>query len=82
MDPVFYTHFKANKKRLCEYPNLFNYVKDVYQYPGVAETVHIDHIKTHFYWTQIRMNPTRIVAAGPVTNMDYSEPHDRDRFSQ
>lgn len=78
-DAVYVGHFKCNLRRIVDYPNLWNYVKDVYQTDGVAETVSLDHIKRHYYQSHGEINPTRIVPAGPV--LDLAEPHDRGRFS-
>lgn len=77
-DPVYYSHFKCNKKLIVDYPQLSNYLRELYQYPGVAETVRFDHIKEHYYYSQSTINPTRIVPKGP--DMDLNLPHDRDRF--
>jgi len=77
-DPVYVGHFKCNLKRIADFPNLSNYVRDLYQYPDVAPTVHLDHIKKHYYGSHETINPTRIVPAGP--KIDFSIPHDRDRF--
>jgi glutathionyl-hydroquinone reductase len=74
-DPVYHGHFKCNRQKLSEFHNLWNYTLDLYQTPGVAETVHLDHIQTHYYWSHPQVNPTRIVPAGPA--IDYSQPHDR-----
>ena len=77
-DPVYVGHFKCNLRRIADYPNLSNYLRDLYQYPGVSETVNMDHIKNHYYRSHPSVNPTRIVAKGPLLN--YSAPHDRGRF--
>lgn len=77
-DSVYHGHFKCNLKRIADYPNLWNYLKDVYQYPGVKETCNLDHIKRHYYMSQTAVNPNRIVPKGPLLN--FEEPHDRDRF--
>jgi putative glutathione S-transferase len=74
-DPVYHGHFKCNKRRLVDYPNLWAYTRDLYQTPGVAETVDLDHIKRHYYVTHRRINPTGVVPRGPA--IDYTEPHDR-----
>jgi len=80
-DAVYHYHFKCNLKRILDYPNLPNYVRDLYQQPGVAETVNMDHIKRHYYGSQKRVNPTGIVPLGPVgPAVDFSAPHDRGRF--
>lgn len=78
-DPVYYGHFKCNLKRIVDYPNLFGYLRDLYQIPGVAETVNFDHIKRHYYFTHDDINPTRIVPIGPL--MDLTAPHDRAALS-
>lgn len=77
-DAVYFGHFKCNVRRIVDYPNLSNYLRDLYQVPGVAETVHLDHIKRHYYWSHVQINPTRIVPVGPV--LDLSAPHDRAKF--
>jgi putative glutathione S-transferase len=77
-DAVYYSHFKCNLRRIGDYPNLSNYTRDLYQVPGVAETVSIDHIKRHYYGSQRKVNPTGIVPLGP--ELDFSAPHDRERF--
>ena len=74
-DAVYYGHFKCNLKRIIDYPNLFGYLKDLYQQDGIAETVDFDHIKRHYYVTHDDINPTRIVPLGP--DQDFSSPHDR-----
>lgn len=77
-DPVYHGHFKCNLKRIVDYPNLWNYLKDLYQYPGIEETCNLEHIKRHYYESHTQINPTRIVPKGPLINL--KEPHDRDRF--
>ncbi|MDK3159194.1 glutathione S-transferase family protein [Kamptonema cortianum] len=77
-DAVYHGHFKCNIRRIVDYPNLWNYLKDIYQFPGVAETCNLDHIKRHYYKSHTHINPTRIVPKGP--DIDFNEPHDRDRF--
>jgi putative glutathione S-transferase len=77
-DPVYATHFKCNRHRLTEFDNLFNYTKDIYQKPGVAETCNMRHIKNHYYRSHPMVNPKRIVAQG--FEIDYAAPHNRDRF--
>jgi glutathionyl-hydroquinone reductase len=74
-DLVYYVHFKCNLRRIVDYPNLWNYLKDLYQQPGVKETCNIDHIKRHYYKSHPKVNPTRIVPKGPVINFD--EAHNR-----
>jgi glutathionyl-hydroquinone reductase len=61
---------------LVDYPNLWGYLRDLYQYPGVAETVHMDHIKAHYYRSHPTINPTGVVPAGP--EVDLGAPHGRD----
>jgi glutathionyl-hydroquinone reductase len=78
-DAVYYSHFKCNLRRIIDYPNLSNYLRDLYQQPGVAETVNLDHIKRHYYGSQRHVNPTGIVPVGPA--LDFSAPHDRGRFA-
>ncbi len=78
-DPVYVGHFKCNKRRIADYPNLSNYVRDLYQVPGIKETVNLTHIKRHYYGSHATINPTGIVPLGP--EIDYSLLHDRARFS-
>lgn len=78
-DAVYYGHFKCNLRRILDYPNLWGYLKDLYQQPGVAETVDLGHIKRHYYSSHESINPTRIVPKGPLLNFD--EPHERERLS-
>ncbi|KAI4306383.1 hypothetical protein L6164_029665 [Bauhinia variegata] len=78
-DEVYAVHFKCNKKQLHEYPNIFNYTKDIFQIPGISSTVNMEHIKLHYYGSHPSINPFGIVPAGP--DIDYSAAHDRDRFS-
>ncbi|MFP4007002.1 MAG: glutathione S-transferase family protein [Spirulinaceae cyanobacterium] len=74
-DLVYYVHFKCNIRHIYEYPNLWNYLKDLYQQPGVKETCHFDHIKQHYYRSHPFVNPSGIVPQGPEINFD--EPHNR-----
>lgn len=74
-DAVYYGHFKCNLRRIVDYPNLFGYLRDLYQFDGVAETVNFDHIKRHYYYTHDDINPTRIVPVGPL--QDLAAPHGR-----
>jgi putative glutathione S-transferase len=76
-DPVYVGHFKCNRQRIADYPNLSNYVREIYQMPGIAETVNLHHIKHHYYGSHETINPHRIVPVGP--QIDYTAPHDRDR---
>jgi glutathionyl-hydroquinone reductase len=77
-DPVYFGHFKCNVREIAQYPNLFGYLKDLYQLPGIAGTVNFDHIKRHYYMTHTDINPTRIVPIGPV--QDLLSPHGRERL--
>ncbi len=74
-DPVYVGHFKCNVKRLVDYPNLWDYTRDLYQQPGIAETVNMHHIKHHYYGSHTSINPTGIVPKGP--EIDYGQPHHR-----
>ena len=74
-DPVYVGHFKCNLKRLIDYPNLWAYTRELYQQPGVAETVNMDHIKTHYHASHTSINPTGIVPLGP--ELDFTAPHMR-----
>jgi len=78
-DVVYHGHFKCNLRRIIDYPNLQGYLLDLYQQPGITETVNFDHIKRHYYMTQTQINPTRIVPIGPV--LDLGKPHNRERLS-
>ncbi|MDH3743125.1 MAG: glutathione S-transferase family protein [Hyphomicrobiales bacterium] len=78
-DPVYVGHFKCNLRRIADYPNLSNYVRDLYQHRGVADTVNMQHIKSHYYGSHKTVNPTGIVPVGP--EIDFSAPHDRARLS-
>lgn len=74
-DAVYHGHFKCNLKQIEDYPHLSGYLRELYQWPGVAETVNMQHIKTHYYRSHPSINPTGIVPAGPVLNLD--SPHGR-----
>ena len=78
-DAVYYGHFKCNLREIRDYPNLWAYVRDIYQVPGVADTVDMLHIKAHYYGSHVTINPTRIVPKGP--EIDFTAAHDRARFS-
>ncbi len=78
-DAVYYNHFKTNKKRLIEYPNLWTYTRELYQVPGVADTVNMDHIKTHYFASHRSINPTGIIPRGP--DIDFLIPHGRDHLA-
>jgi glutathionyl-hydroquinone reductase len=77
-DAVYHGHFKCNLRRIIDYPNMSNYLRDLYQQPGIAATVNMDHIKRHYYGSHRHLNPTGIVPLGP--QLDFSAPHDRARF--
>lgn len=64
-DAVYYGHFKCNVRQVADYPNISHYMRGLIATPGVRETIYIDHIKTHYYWSHHRINPTRIVPVGP-----------------
>ncbi|HEV2262033.1 MAG TPA: glutathione S-transferase family protein [Candidatus Rubrimentiphilum sp.] len=77
-DAVYYSHFKCNIRRIIDYPNLWGYLRDLYQIDGIAETVNFDHIKRHYYMTHDEINPTRIVPIGP--ELDLTTPHGRENL--
>ncbi len=74
-DAVYYGHFKCNFRRIIDYPNLWEYTRDLYQLPGIANTVNLDSIKQHYYGSHESINPTRIVPVGPM--IDFTRPHTR-----
>ena len=76
-DVVYHGHFKCNLRRIIDYPNLHGYMLDLYQQPGIDETVSIDHIKRHYYMTHEEINPTRVVPLGPI--VDLTKPHGREQ---
>ncbi|WP_316979641.1 glutathione S-transferase family protein [Shumkonia mesophila] len=75
-DAVYHGHFKCNLKRLVDYPSLWAFARELYQVPGVAATVRLDHIKAHYYGSHSTINPTGIVPKGPL--VDFTQPHGRD----
>src|SRR5437764_11709542 len=79
-DVVYHGHFKCNLRRIIDYPNLQGYLLELYQQPGICETVSVDHIKRHYYMTHEEINPTRIVPLGPTLNLTRS--HGRDSRTQ
>ncbi|HVU17341.1 MAG TPA: glutathione S-transferase family protein [Candidatus Didemnitutus sp.] len=79
-DAVYVGHFKCNLRRIADYPALSGYLRDLYQWPGVAATVRIDHIKRHYYYTHDDINPTRIVPLGP--ELDFTSPPGRERLGE
>lgn len=78
-DPVYHLHFKCNRKRLIDYPNLWAYTRELYQVPGVAATVNMDHIVRHYHYSHETINPNRIIPINPV--LDYDTPHGRAALS-
>ncbi len=78
-DAVYYSHFKCNLRRIVDYPHLQGYLLDLYQQPGIADTVDFDHIKRHYYMTHDEINPTHIVPIGPL--LDWARPHGREHLS-
>lgn len=79
-DAVYFGHFKCNIRRLADYSNLWAYTRDLYQQPGIADTVDMDHIKVHYYASQLQVNPTGIVPVGPEISFD--ELHGREALAQ
>jgi Predicted glutathione S-transferase len=77
-DDVYHTHFKCNRRAIHEYPNLWGHTRELYQLPGVAETVNLDHIRRHYFASHTDINPKQIVAVGP--GLSFSDPHDRARL--
>lgn len=77
-DPVYHLHFKCNRRRLIDYPALWAYMRELYQWPGVAETVNFDHIVRHYHFSHESINPHRIIPINPV--LDWDAPHDRDQM--
>jgi glutathionyl-hydroquinone reductase len=78
-DAVYYVHFKCNLRRIVDYPNLSNYLRELYQTPDISTTVNMDHIKTHYYGTHRHLNPLGIIPRGPL--LDFTTPHNRGRFA-
>ncbi|MGO9197978.1 MAG: glutathione S-transferase family protein [Acidimicrobiales bacterium] len=79
-DSVYYSHFKVNLRRVSDYPSLWGYARDLYQHPAFSATTRFDHIKRHYYVTHGRLNPSRIVPAGPL--LDWGAPTDRSRSAR
>lgn len=77
-DPVYVGHFKCNIRRLVDYPNLWAYTRELFQIPGIAETVDFDHIRSHYHGSHETVNPYGIIPAGPL--IDFTRPHGRDRL--
>lgn len=74
-DPVYHLHFKCNRHRIVDYPALWGYLRELYQWPGVADTVRLDHIVRHYHYSHATINPYRIIPINPV--LDHMEPHGR-----
>ena len=74
-DSVYHLHFKCNRKRIVDYPNLWAYTRELFQWPGVAETVNLDHIVRHYHYSHDMINPHRIIPINPVLN--FAAPHGR-----
>lgn len=79
-DPVYHGHFKCNKKQIADYPNVFGYMKELYQIPGIAETVNFDHIKRHYYYSHTMINPTQVIPVGP--SQDLMSAHGRENVGK
>ena len=77
-DCVYHLHFKCNRRRLVDYPNLWSYARELYQWPGVAGTVRFDHIVRHYHYSHETINPNRIIPINPV--LDWDLPHGRERL--
>ncbi len=77
-DAVYHGHFKTNRQRIADYPAMSNYLRELYQQPGVAHTVNFAHIKQHYYGSHRTINPTQVVPLGP--QQDFTLPHDRSRL--
>ncbi len=78
-DAVYVGHFKCNLRRIVDYPNMWSYLRDLYQIPGIEETVAMDYIKAHYYGSHESINPTRIVPIGP--DIDFNASHGREQLS-
>jgi len=77
-DLVYHLHFKCNRKRIIDYPNLWGYTRELYQWAGVADTVHYNHIVRHYHYSHDMINPARILPINPV--LDFNAPHERDHL--
>jgi len=78
-DAVYVGHFKCNLRRIVDYPNIWGYLRDLYQVPSIAETVAMDYIKAHYYGSHETINPTRIMPVGPL--IDFTQAHGRETMS-
>jgi len=79
-DAIYYSHFKCNRRRIVDYPNVWGFTRDLVQRPAIASTFRLDHCKRHYYGSHRQINPTGIVPVGP--DIDFAAPHDRDRFGK
>jgi putative glutathione S-transferase len=79
-DPVYVGHFKCNLKQIRDYPALWAYTRDLYQQPGIAACINMDHIKRHYYGSHTTINPTGVVPMGPET--DFTEAHNRQSMAR
>ncbi len=77
-DAVYVGHFKCNLRRIVDYPNIWGYLRDLYQVPGIEETVAMDYIKAHYYGSHETINPTRVIPVGP--DIDFHTPHGREQL--
>lgn len=77
-DAVYFGHFKTNKRQIADYPAMSNYLRELYQVRGIAETVNFEHIKTHYYASHLTINPTGIVPVGPA--QDFTKAHNRNEI--
>jgi putative glutathione S-transferase len=77
-DKVYHGHFKCNRARIVDYPNLWAYTRELYQWPGVAETVNFAHITRHYHYSHETINPHRIIPVGP--DIEFDAPHGRDQL--
>ena len=77
-DLVYHAHFKLNVRRLRDYPHVWRFVREVYQLPEVKRTCRLDHIKTHYYWSQTTVNPHRIVPLGPALEAELEAPIEQE----
>ncbi len=77
-DAVYYSHFKCNRQRLSDYPAISHYLRELYQQPGIADTVNFEHIKTHYYASHTSINPSGVIPLGP--KLDFTAPHNREQL--
>ncbi|MEO0391542.1 MAG: glutathione S-transferase family protein [Pseudomonadota bacterium] len=78
-DPVYHLHFKCNRRRLIDYPNLWAYTRELYQWPGITDTINLDHVVRHYHYSHDSINPHRIIPTNPV--LDWTAPHGRDQLA-